>query len=224
LVGCFCIGKEPTGSADPYGLRRAVNGIVAVIQAKHFSLDLDELVEYSYKLYGPLLPKDDNGRVKSFIAVRIKNIMLEAGLRHDIIDAVLSNFNDIDDVFLRAGAIDKSIDKAWFEGLRQSADRVARISKAATRGEVREADLEDIEEKHLSEVYLTINWETEELINKDDYIGAIKKLTSLTKPIENFFEKVLVMHQDERLKSNRLALLKSISNLYLKIANFSKIV
>ncbi|OGC04328.1 glycine--tRNA ligase subunit beta [candidate division WOR-1 bacterium RIFOXYA12_FULL_43_27] len=208
LVGCFSIGYEPSGSTDPYGLRRAAQGVISTILDHKIPLGLEEIAPAA---------------VLNFIAVRLKNLLLEKGYKHDIVDAALSGFNDILDASLRAEALQKTRNASWFEGVRMSGDRVKRISKEASREQVKEHDLTDVEEKALYEAYMKINWEVEEAINNNRYIDAIKKLADLTEPVTLFFDKVLVMHKDERLKVNRLALLKSISSLYLRIADFGRL-
>ena len=80
------------------------------------------------------------------------------------------------------------------------------------------------EEKKLYELYMKVNWDVGELINNAEYEKVLKQLTELTDPLERFFEKILVMHQDERIKTNRLALLRSLSKVYIQVADFSKIV
>jgi glycyl-tRNA synthetase beta chain len=106
----------------------------------------------------------------------------------------------------------------------KSAERVSRIAKDAPREEVREEDLVEEEEKKLHELYLKVNWEAGDAINAENWEKAIRALVKLTEPIELFFDKVLVMHKDEKLKINRLALLKSLEKLYLRVADFRKVV
>ncbi|NQU16478.1 MAG: glycine--tRNA ligase subunit beta [Candidatus Saganbacteria bacterium] len=231
LVGCFCAGYIPSGSADPYGLRRAVMGIVSICLDKKLSLRLDGLIEFSHKSYSDLLSGEegykDFDKIKSsifgFISARIKNIFNEKGVKYEIIDSVLHNYNDIYDLFLRVKFLSLAIKEKWFEGVRQSGDRVARISKNSPREQVRENDLEEAAEKSLHQAYLEISRVVDQKINIGDYSGALKDLAGLTDPINVFFDKILVMHKDERLKSNRLALLKALSNLYLRIADFTKL-
>lgn len=238
LVGCFSIGSIPSGSVDPYGLRRAVNGIIRIIQDKKIDILLDELIEHSYKLYEPvflafLFEKGETGyqdfpkikqQLLEFIAGRLKPMFLERGIRYDVIDAVLYDCNDILDCAVKAGLINQVVKEDWFAGIVKSAERVARITKNVPREEVREEDLTDEEEKKLHSLYMKMNWEVGQAINQEDWAKALKALAELTDPIELFFDKVLVMHEDEKLKQNRLALLKSLEKLYLSVADFRKVV
>ena len=238
LVGCFSIGSIPSGSEDPYGLRRAVHGIIRMVLEKNIDLLLDEAISHSYKLYEPvflgfLFAQGETGyqdsakikkRILDFIAGRLRPILLEKGIRYDVVEAVLVDFNDILDAQKKAQVLNKLVSESWFAGVVRSADRIARIAKEARREEVLEGDFVEKEEKELFDLYLKINWEVGEAIKQEDWMKAVKELAKLTEPIEKYFEKVLVMHGEEKIKLNRLALLKSIDKLYLQVADLRKIV
>jgi len=225
IVGCFSIGKIPSGSQDPYALRRAVHGIIRIIIENKLDLLLDEVIEHSYKLYVPKAPLGEvQNQILAFMASRVKPILLEKGIRYDVVDAVLSGFNDILDVFAKAKQINGLVSEKWFVGVVKSADRVSRIAKGAKEETIDEAAFVEAAEKNLYELYMKVNWEVGEALNKEEWQKAIKPLAELTDPIELFFEKVMVMHKDEKLKKNRLALLKAIEKMYLEIADFRRIV
>jgi len=238
LVGYFSVGSIPSGSEDPYGLRRAVHGIIRIVLEKNLDLLLDEAISNSYKLYEPvflgfLFAQGETGyqdfakikkRILDFIAGRLRPILLEKGIRYDVVEAVLVDFNDILDTLKKAQVLNKLVSESWFAGVVRSADRIARIAKEARREEVLERDFVEKEEKELFDLYLKINWEVGEAIKQEDWMKAIKELAKLTETIERYFEKVLVMHGDEKIKLNRLALLKSIDKLYLQVADLRKIV
>ncbi|MCX5751552.1 MAG: glycine--tRNA ligase subunit beta [Candidatus Saganbacteria bacterium] len=230
LVGCFALGLVPTGSADPFGLRRAAQGLVQIVLTERIDLDLEELFEISYKSYSGLLKdnkkKKEYAEVKStlfdFIKTRVKNILLEDGYRHDVVEAALGGFNYICDAYAKARIVSEVADTDWFKGIFMSADRVIRLAVNAKRENVIPEDLVDPEEKVLHELYLKVNWEVEEKINKDDFKGALEILTGFTAPLEEFFNKVMVMCDDERLKANRLALLKTLERMYQNLLDFTK--
>jgi len=238
VVGAFSAGYVPTGSEDPYGIRRAVHGIIRIILEKKFDLLLDEAIEHAYKLYEPvflgyLFNQGETGyqefpkikaEILNFVASRLRPLLLERGIRYDVADAALFGFNDILDTWEKAGAINSLVKEGWFPGIVASADRLSRIAADAPRGQVLEHDLTEKEEKELYDLYLKVNWEVNEKIKKEMWAEAARDLSKLTDPIETFFDKVLVMHEDERLKLNRLALLKSLEKLYLSVADFRKIV
>jgi glycyl-tRNA synthetase beta chain len=229
LVGCFSIGAIPSGSEDPFGLRRAVQGIIRMILEKKLDLLLDELLDHSLKLYASLIkPLPDavkvNKLIIDFIAVRLRQVLAEKGIRYDVIDAVLDDYNDILDVEKKAVAMNQLLSQAWFAGVALSADRITRITKGVKREQVIEADFTDPEEKSLYAIYLKVNWEVGEAVKREEWEKALQSLAELSLPLEQFFDKVLVMHEDEKLRQNRLALLKTIGDLYARIANFSRIV
>lgn len=234
LVGCFSVGAIPTGSVDPYGLRRAALGVIRIVMENKIDLLLDEVLAHAYKLYEPLFAVNQKAQSSSFnkvqskllafVAGRLKPILLDQGIRYDLVDASLADFNDILDAVEKTKVLQKVSTEEWFPGVIMSADRVSRIAKEAPREEVLEADLVDQEEKDLFNHFMKINWEVGEAIKEEDWFKALASAAKLTNPIEAFFDKVLVMHKDERLKANRLALLKSIEKLYLSLADFRKVV
>ena len=238
LVGAFSAGYIPTGSEDPYGLRRAVHGIIRIVLEKQLDLLLDEAIDHAHKLYEPvflgyLFEKGETGYkdlarirqdITEFFVGRLRPLLIERGIRYDVADASLAGFNDILDVAEKAAALNAVVGQPWFPGVIASADRLTRIAGGAPREQVLEHDLVEAEEKKLYELYLKVNWEVSERIKKEQWAEAARELSTLTDPIETFFDKVLVMHEDERLKLNRLALLKSLEKLYLSVADFRKIV
>ncbi|MFH2033499.1 MAG: glycine--tRNA ligase subunit beta [Candidatus Margulisiibacteriota bacterium] len=222
IVGCFSEGAAPSGSEDPYGIRRMAFGVVRIILENKLDILLDEVITASYKLYKKEPKELDN--ILEFMAQRMKPILNEAGVRHDVMDAALYNFNDVLDTYQKALVMMKVVKEPWFEGIVTTADRVGRIAKNAVRENVIEKDLAEPLEKELYQLYMKVNWEAQEKYDKGDFLGALKELARLTQPVHEFFEKVLVMHEDERIKTNRLALLKSINNTFLNFADLAKIV
>ncbi|MBI5078717.1 glycine--tRNA ligase subunit beta, partial [Candidatus Saganbacteria bacterium] len=238
IVGSFSAGCVPTGSQDPFGIRRAGAGVVRIVLEKKLDLPLDEAIERAYKLYEPVFLghlfsggeagyQDFPGvkrEILEFFAVRLRQVLLDQGIRYDIAEAALFGFNAILDVIKKALALSSMAGEGWFSGVVASADRLSRIAANASREQVMEHDLADKEEKELYGLYLKINWEVGEKIKKEFWAEAALELAKLTDPIEAFFDAVLVMHEGERLKLNRLALLKSLEKLYLSVADFRKIV
>ena len=228
LVGCFAIGSIPTGSEDPYGLRRQALGIIKIILDKKIDLVLNEIIEHSFKLYRPLLKElldyeKTLRHLREFLGGRLKVLLLEENLPFDAVDAALHNFNDVLEAREIAKVLSRLKGQDWFKGVCATQDRLKRITKGVTREHVIEADLTDPEEKQLHAEYLKVNWDVEEKINAGAYEEAVKGLSHLTDPVEKFFEKVLVMHENERLKLNRLALLKSAEKTFAQVADFTRI-
>ena len=223
---------SPTGSEDPYGLRRAVHGIIRIALEKKFDFGLEEAIIYAHKLYEPIF-KGAAGyqnllgikkNITEFFMGRLRPLLLERGIRYDVADAALYGFNDILDTVEKAMALNHLVAEPWLTGVVASADRLGRLAGTPPREQVLEHDLSDPTEKELYELYLKINWSVAELVKKEKWAAAAEELAKLTDPIEHFFDKVLVMHEDLRLRVNRLALLKSLEKLYLSVADFRKIV
>src|SRR3989339_156733 len=228
VCGCFGIGKIPSGSADPYGLRRAVNGIIRIIATNQTEILLDLVFDQSLKLYSSILKEVDFEKVYKkileFIGVRLRGMLLELKYSQEVIDASFANMENISFVYRIATALDVYKREIWFSGIVATHDRVFRIASGAERSQIMEHDLVEEEEKNLYKLYLEVNWKVEDLLNKKADKKALIELSKLTLPVETFFEKILVMHEDERIKTNRLALLKSINNLFFKVADFRKMV
>lgn len=228
LVGCFAIGSIPTGSVDPYGLRRQALGVIKIILDKKIDLALNEIIEQAFRLYRPLLKELTDyektlRHLREFLGGRLKVILLEENLPFDTVDAALHKFTDVLEAQKIARVLSLFRGQDWFKGVCATQDRLKRITKGVTREHVIEADLTDAEEKQLHAEYLKVNWDVEEKVNAGAYEEAVKQLARLTDPVEKFFEKVLVMHENERLKLNRLALLRSIEKTFEQVADFTRI-
>ncbi|MFA4905532.1 MAG: glycine--tRNA ligase subunit beta [Candidatus Margulisiibacteriota bacterium] len=228
LVGCFAVGSIPTGSVDPYGLRRQALGVIKIILDKKIDLPLNEIIEQAFRLYRPLLLELTDyektlRQLREFLEGRLKVILLEENLPFDTVDAALHKFTDVLEAQKVAQALSAIRGESWFKGVCATHDRLKRITKGVTREHVIESDLADAEEKQLHAEYLKVNWDVEEKVNAGAYEEAVKQLARLTEPVEKFFEKVLVMHENERLKLNRLALLRSIEKTFEQVADFTRI-
>jgi glycyl-tRNA synthetase beta chain len=238
IVGCFSINLIPSGSADPFALRRQAQGLVSILLNKKINLDLSELIEKDHKLYEPLFLGEifASGKVKynavqkvipdvlAFIAARVSAGLQENNIRYDVAEAVLSHFGDVLDSCEKATVISRKLKEEWFKGIVLSADRISRLAVNATRENVIETDLTQNEEKALHSIYLDVNSKIGDAVGRSDYDAALKELSRMTKPVDDFFVKVMVMDKDEKVKSNRLALLKTLERMYLEIADFPKIV
>ena len=139
-------------------------------------------------------------------------------------DAVLENVDDIYAVSLRAAAVAKFVETADAAANIQAFVRASNLAKKAEATEIKENVFVADEEKALYDVYKSTNSAVASLVDGEDYVGAIDALKELAKPIDAFFDAVMVMDKDEAVKNNRLALLHAIDALVNKVADFSKIV
>ena len=226
IVATFSRGLVPTGSQDPFALRRQALGIVNLLTGARWSMSLGAVVECAMSL---LNITDAVGREKihhefaDFMRLRIKNV-LGSTTRYDVIDAVL---NDVDDVFavtLKAAALEQFL--ATPEAVKniQSFVRVSNLAKKSDSTDINAALFTTDAEKVLHGAFAAIKVAADELIAKQDFLGALDVLKRLSTPIDSFFDSVMVMDDDLNVRANRLALLKSIDGLTGKVADFSKIV
>lgn len=228
IVGTFSRGLIPTGSQDPFALRRQALGIVNMLKEAQYHISLSQLVAKAMEL----LRIADAGQhaklqndVADFMKLRLKNVLADAGIRYDVVDAVFVTVDDIYGVFLRAQAVNEAV-KQDMEKTIQAFVRTGNIARKAEDVQAAvDADLlaEQVE-KNLCKAYEAASSKVEKEIVAQDYAGAIATLSQLAAPIDAFFDGVMVMDKDEKIKNNRLGLLKLVDNLICQVADFSKIV
>ncbi|MEK6656854.1 MAG: glycine--tRNA ligase subunit beta [Nitrospirota bacterium] len=227
ICGCFAIGLIPTGSQDPYALRRQGLGILQILLSKKIHISLIGLIENALSLLKDKAKKIEDAKKDAldFIRQRMDNLLTSEGFRYDIVDAVLTaKFDDPYDCFLRIQALNKLKDEPYFEPLMISFKRVINIVPKDFKGAVDEKALKEPAEKELFKAYKALKDDVSPLIKAYKYEDALKKISGLKKEVDAFFDKVLVMDKDEGVKGNRLSLLKEIGLLFNIIADFSKIV
>ena len=225
IVGTFSRGKIPTGSQDPFALRRQALGLVHMMIEAKYTLSLAKVVAKAMDLYQIT---DEDVRTKmqqdvaDFMRLRLKNVLED--VRYDVVDAVLENVDDLYAVSLRAAAVAKFVASDAATANIQAFVRAANLAKKSETAAIDEALFTAPEEKSLYQAYTSTASAVESLVKGQDYTGAIDALTELSKPIDAFFDGVMVMDKDEKVKNNRLGLLKSIDILINRVADFSKVV
>ncbi len=228
IVGTFSRGLIPTGSQDPFALRRQALGIVNMLKEAQYHISLSQLVAKAMEL----LKITDAGQqaklqndVADFMKLRLKNVLADAGIRYDVVDAVFVTVDDIYGVFLRAQAVNEAV-KQDMEKTIQAFVRTGNIARKAedVQAAVEAGLLAEQVEKDLYKAYEVAASKVEKEIVAQDYAGAIATLSQLAAPIDAFFDGVMVMDKDEKIKNNRLGLLKLVDNLICQVADFSKIV
>ena len=223
IVGTFSRGKIPTGSQDPFGLRRQALGLVNMLILHESGILLSDLIDEACDLYD----LDDAARSKmqvdvaEFIRLRLKNVLTERGVRYDVQEAVLSDVDAVADVPVRAAYVEHLLAADDAAAIVQSFVRVGNIARSASTGAVDSALFAADEECILLAAYETA---VELRASGSDDDGTLAVERRLAAAIAAFFDAVMVMDQDERIKANRLSLLKSIDDYLLETADFSKIV
>ena len=225
IVGTFSIGKIPTGSQDPFALRRQALGMVNTINEAKYSLSLCALVSKALDLYAITDAEKRTSLQKAvadFIRLRLKNVL--EGIRYDVVDSVLENVDDVYGALLRAKAVEAFVQTTDAPAGIQAFVRVANLAAKAKSDAVDSAAFQTEEEKALFAAYKRVQERVTAKCATRDYAGALKELPMLAAPIDAFFDAVMVMDKDEAVRRNRLALLKSIDALAKAVADFGKIV
>lgn len=232
IAGSFAIGIQPTGSQDPYGLRRQALGIIHIILDKRLNLSLNDIVEYALYIYvenqGLVFDYNDvKQEIIDFFAGRLKNMFGDMGIRYDIIDGVLSaGLDDIYDLKVRAEKINQYMleNEDMLSEVLTTFNRVINLANKATSTEVKRDLLVEEEEIELYDTFNRIDESVTEYINKKAYDKALEQFITLKEPVDKFFDHVMVMVEDEQIRENRLGLLAKISEKMLMICDLSKLV
>lgn len=230
IAGCFAIGIQPTGSQDPYGLRRQALGIINIILDKKLNLSLGELIDFALYIYVEEngLAFDYNqvkGDILEFFNGRIKNMFIDMGFRYDIVDAILATgTDDVFDMKLRADKLNAWLNKEELNDILQAFNRVKTLADKSETNEVKRDLLVEKEEIRLYETFNIVEEKVIASLNKKEYDRALDYMISLKEPIDSFFDNVMVMVEDEKIKHNRLGLVRKISDTMLMICDLSKIV
>lgn len=233
IIGCFVMGLTPTGSQDPYGLRRQSRGKIAIILKNNLQISLKDIIWKSLSLYKESVSvelKIDENEIASqilyFLKQRVKNIFLEDGIRYDVIDAVLAvdSDGDVVDIKHRIKVIEELCNQPIFGKILNSSSRVLNLSKNSEETEIDRSLLKEKAEVRLYHNYENIYPRIKEFISNKEYKKVFNLLGDLCKPVDEFFDQVLVMDKDEEIRKNRISLIKKIGILFNQVADLSKII
>lgn len=230
ICGCFSIGIQPTGSQDPYALRRQAIGIISIILENKLHIGLAHLCSTAVKAFSDKgIVKGDVKAVKAdileFFKQRLKNVFIDKGFEYDVIDAVLNaDFDNIYDAFLKIEVLSNWKSKEEFLSILGTFNRVSNLASKAVSTEINPELFTQPAEKELLGAYSSISESYDEMIEGQEYDKALKLLMTLKKPIDNFFDNIMVMVEDEDIKNNRLGLLKGLSNMMNRLADLGAIV
>jgi glycyl-tRNA synthetase beta chain len=231
IAGCFSLGIIPTGSQDPYALRRQASGIVQILLEHHMPITLSQLFEAALNtLEQNKLLKRDAAEVRKdlyeFFGLRVKNMLSEHGVRYDIVDSLLaSGFEHIPSALARAEALVSAVRQPEFKATVESFNRVSNLAaKASLEAEINPALFEDDAEHSLHHAFLQMRERYIAEMSEEKADAALQTLAAMKDPITRFFDAVMVMAEDEQVRSNRLALLAAISGELKKYADFAKLV
>lgn len=232
IVGCFSIGIIPTGSQDPYALRRQAAGIVQIILSHGLKLKLSELYEAALSVHEARGLKRSSADIRKdlsdFFALRIKNVLSEQGVRYDVVDAVMAaGLDDVGLTIERATVIQSLAageERSDFKLTAEAFNRVCNLASKATVFEVSAALFAESAESDLFAKWTEQHEGFEAAVMEGNIAQAVQLLSSLKPSIDAYFDKVMVMSPDEAVKNNRLATLAAIARDVASIADFSKLV
>ena len=239
IAGMFALGLQPTGSKDPFALRRQANGIVKTIAEHKLPLNLISLFEDAREIYRGSEAEhrfskqiDYAGAVREFLRERLEFYLRDAlGFQYDVVSAVLaSGSEDVVDAVSRAQAVKNVLHMPEFHAIAAACKRMRNILKQAEeKGISPAAKVEYLAESANEERTLAAFVETnapkiEDHRRKKEYGDALLLLSTAREPVDAFFDKVMVMVEEPGVRANRLALLQTLLTEFTTIADFSEIV
>jgi len=228
ILGCIGVGLIPSGSEDPYGLRRNALGIIQIFLHRNWQVSLDSLVEESLGSMGSKIkldPETIRNHVMELFSQRYKTYLNAEGFPYDAIDCVLSTgLDSIVDIRAKVAAFSDLKKQPYFEPLAIAFRRVVSILNDEAVGDVDPGLLNDPAEKKLFEMYLKVRDPVFRHIQNKEFSQALEKIVEIKPAVDSFFDEVMVMVEDASLRKNRLCLLQQISGLFSELADFSRIV
>jgi glycyl-tRNA synthetase beta chain len=239
IAGMFALGMVPSGSKDPFALRRQANGIVKVIAEKKLPLRLNDLMRDAHAGYLKSQAEKKfveeakySESIATFFRERMEFYLREVcGYAYDVVKAVLAaDAHDVVDAVARAEAVKQVMHMPEFQAIGAACKRMRNILRQAEEKGIPPAtevqSLADSpgEEKVLIEYLVQSGARVEELRNKKEYLEALRLLATAREPVDKFFDKVMVMIEDKKVRANRLALLQTLLREFSTIADFSEIV
>ncbi len=230
LAGCFAVGIRPSGSQDPYALRRHSLGLLQILLEHNLKVPLEELLNRALLMLKEHLEyleeKEVKGQILEFFRGRLRFYFQEKAVDYDIIDALLAvPLQDLPFLWQKAQFLQE---RRQGKELQDTATAYNRAANLAQQGDpdrqVQEELLQEEREKELYSQYRKAKTEVEKALSARDLSRALSCLAGLKDPLDHFFDNVLVMVEEEELRLNRLALLRKVQELYLEFADFSRIV
>ena len=228
LLGIFAIGQTPTGDKDPYALRRAALGVLRILIETNLDLDLAELLTAAASGFPAVVEAEAaRDQVLDFILDRLRAYYADRGIRPDVLDAVMAlKITRPRDIDRRVHAVTGFRQLPEAESLAAANKRIGNILRKV-EGKLPEMvdpkRFTDDAEKALFEAFTALEADVKAAIDAGDYTDALEKLATLRKPVDRFFDEVMVMADDPKLRDNRIALLNHLHRLFLQVADIAKL-
>ncbi|GGH26634.1 glycine--tRNA ligase subunit beta [Paenibacillus segetis] len=229
ITGCFSIGIIPTGSQDPYGLRRQAAGIVQILLEHKLSVKLSDIFKIALDTHQHFrgLKRSEDEIIKDlsdFFGLRVRKTLSDS-LRYDVVDAVMAaGYDDVVLVVARGTALMDAVNNPDFKLTAESFGRVSNLAAKASSEKVRFDLLIEPAEQQLYESWKSITGKYNQLLKERNATEALELISELKGSITIFFDEVMVMSKDEAIRINRLALLEAIDHDLKAFADFGKVV
>ncbi|ARV47309.1 glycine--tRNA ligase subunit beta [Bacillus inaquosorum] len=217
ITSFFSIGVIPTGSQDPYGLRRQASGIVAILLDRNWGISFEELLTF--------VQTDKENELLDFFTQRLKYVLNAEQIRHDVIDAVLES-SELEpySALHKAQVLEQKLGAPGFKETAEALGRVISISKKGVRGDIQPDLFENEYEAKLFDAYQTAKQNLQESFSKKDYEAALASLSALKEPIDAYFDHTMVIADNETLKANRLAQMVNLADEIKSFANMNALI
>ncbi|MFO8152485.1 glycine--tRNA ligase subunit beta [Thioalkalivibrio sp.] len=229
LVGIFAIGKEPSGTKDPFALRRAALGLLRILVERELPLAITPLLESAAAGVGDRVPDAAAAvpRVRAYVLDRLRGYLLDQGMAPEVFEAVAAVAPDVPlDFVQRARAVQRFRERPEAESLAAANKRIRNLLRKAEEpvgDRVDEALLQSPAEQLLLETLQALEPRVAAAVEEGDYVGAMEDLASLRAPVDAFFTDVMVMVDDPALRANRLALLRRMAGRFDSVADISRL-
>jgi len=229
IVGCFAVGLEPSGSSDPFALRRHALAVIRIMEKMGWDLSLEEFIQTSISILQKEIASNNDmlfSRVRGFFRERYKQMMLRLGYDSDLIEAVISvEFDRIHQLHTRIDQLKRFVSESKeFQELAFTFKRIINIlKKQAVPFEVDPGFFKEDCESDLWEIYQSLKDEVHDCLEEMKYYEAMHLLGRLRKPVDAFFDGVEILtKEDEALRANRVGLLQHLAKVFLRVADLSK--
>ncbi len=226
LVGFFGIGQVPSGSRDPFGLRRLARGLLRIVVDAGMELDLDLMAARAVLLYGERLDRGAEEllhELQAFLAERLRHLMGQRGFAHDEIEAVEAvGAKSLPDVVARLRALQTVREEPGFRSVVLAAKRIYNIVKESPEFALEAGELAEGAERGLYEALQAVRAEVVEAVAGRRYEDALGAMAGLVPHLDRFFADVLVMDENETLRHNRVALLQACRRVFWRVARLNE--
>lgn len=233
IIACFSLDLKPSGSQDPYALRRQAAGVIRIIAEKKWPFNLSKLIDMTIQVlsHRQLMKRTEDETSQElipFFTLRMKQLLQEKQVRYDVIDAVLEvEQGDVVAVFAKADILMiKMKHTDDFKSFIEACTRVHNLAQKLNR-DIEHIDVHFFEheaEHALLETFEKVHTQFHQAVKASDWESAFESLRGLIKPIEHYFEHVMIMAESDDVRYNRLALLRKITQLNAQFADFSQMV